>query len=234
MRQTEDWGTVTWETLEPPWTDVSRVDLEYRVPWDKAFKVPYFEYRRRLKEIAMSAWTLDFIHCDPKKLANRINDDDYIIPSDDDDWFNPAVEDFLLSSDEEFISWDSIVNRMAYRFAIIPHKKFNKEIPIPSNGYAIKGSVIKRASGKQRWEMLMSHTHADKVTLELGCSVLNRKDLLLGLYNWHIGSMSALVGLQDPLCIRGLLPKNSPVALPKEWEWAEPQFSQVLELVQSL
>lgn len=234
MRQTEDWAKVTWDTLKPPWTDVSKIDLKYRFPWDRAFNVPYFEYRRRLKEIAMSAWTLDFIHCNPKKLANKINNDDYVIPSDDDDWFNPAIEDFLLNSVEEFVSWDSVVNKMAYRFGVVPHKKFNKDIYLPTNGYAIKGSVIKRASGEQQWKMLMSHTHTDKVIQELGCSVLDRKDLFLALYNWHIGSMTALIGIQDPLKIMGLLPKNDPVELPKRWEWAEPQFSQAIELVQSL
>lgn len=234
MRQTEDWANVTWEMLKPPWMDVSKIDLEYRIPWNKAFKVTYFEYRHRIKQIAMSGWPFDFVYCDPNKLASEIDDDDLVVPSDDDDWFGPNLEKLLCSSDDEFIMWDSVVNRMTYNFGLCPHKKFNPEIPLASNGYAFRGSAIKRASKEQRWQMLMSHAYAELTANEMACSSLDRRDLLLSVYNWHIGSFTALIKVYDPLIIKRLLPKNDPVLLPKRWQWMEPQYGQVVDLVQSL
>lgn len=136
VRRTVDWGNVTVDKwLEDYNHKDSRsrkqIDLQDDLPkesiakfmnnikmWHRVFSITYPEYRQELKNIAMFNW--ERMGCDIVEMPNLKDDKELkdrfrgylLLPTDDDDWFNPYLGDVLPrimeKKDADILTWDSV------------------------------------------------------------------------------------------------------------------------------
>lgn len=58
------------------------------VLWDQTFSVTFFQYRQRMLEIAQDSWARTGL-----PILSELKPGLLVIPVDDDDWFNPRIQD---------------------------------------------------------------------------------------------------------------------------------------------
>lgn len=227
LRMTEDWGNASLDTI----TFYKRMDIVKTIikMWDSRFHIRYFRYRSQVKDIALSQWSLPYV----MEIPEDIGDDDWLVPSDDDDWFNPDLSDFLKHQKEEYVYWDSLVNMTSVKFRL--HKWFDVHNVIGSNNYAIKGSLIKRANEDQKFTLLHNHPESINAARLLGAEVGEHKDKIFSCYNHHPGSLSVLQRTFEMSgMIKGVLPRDKPRRIPEWMKWIEPEYKDLLKVVGDL
>lgn len=220
LRMTEDWANVSLEDLTF-YQDKFKILIQM---WDNRFSIRYFRYRELIKDIAMRQWPMPFI----TELPNEINDDEWFVPSDDDDWTNPRLPEFLERQTGEYVYWDSIVNQMCIKYG--NHKWFSCHNGIGSNNYALKGSLLRRANDVQLTDLVHNHLRSIEVAKELGAEICEHKDKILSCYNNHPGSISSLHHVfEKHLTIKGVFPvEEYRIQHPK---WLDPWQGELLKIV---
>ena len=153
--------------------------------WNQLFSMSYWEYRHVIKEITVSNWqdtknrvhVMDFEHLE-------VAEDEYVLPTDDDDWFCPEMQ---LDTDADIVVWNSIVYRTAM------HKSysiwFSKALPC-TNNYAVRGSFLSKLSQEDRYAILSHHMSVFRIKNKYKAK-LRRLDATYSCYNWHPGSASS-------------------------------------------
>lgn len=139
--------------------------------WDKVFKIPYFQYRKRLQEIAEKGWRaidrLDAIIRDPEILLDTLRNHDAIVLPTDGDWYHPRISEALLAFD--FNKIESIVwNQLRYTPAV--HSKINPEsdkvefenTPFLTKNYCLTSNFLKKINSKEILLFLKDHIHSKK------------------------------------------------------------------------
>ncbi len=229
MRMTEDWDNVnlneiTFYTLVPRKLQVIRDIIKM---WDNRFPVKYFQYRSQIKDIALKQWPLSYI----TKLPQEIEDDDWFVPSDDDDWLHHDLSKFLEKQNEEYVYWNPLVNMTFGKYG--RHRWFPLHTKIGSNGYAIKGSLLNRANENQRHILIHSHSCSIKVAKSLDAEIGEHRNKVMSCYNNHPGSISSLHGLVEKCgMIKGAIPAGEPrKGHPK---WLEPSYNELLRVIDKL
>jgi hypothetical protein len=167
--------------------------------WNLYIRPSFWEYRRRIKEIAKDSWDEvgDKLYVEnADKMLKEASDGDVIIPTDDDDWFAPQLRKFLLSSTEDMVHWNAICHKT------IRHPRgdgrHNLHIwhdyheMLCSNTYSFRAELLKGMKRKDAYLALNSHTRALDLARNNGGTI--KKDLgkIYSCYNWHPGSASVL------------------------------------------
>lgn len=238
LRNTEDWDQVGLDNVT-----FYHAQKHSNVPhWNKVSSLSWFEYRRKLKKICMKAIEgldvpiLYFGMDHSVNILDIISDDDFVLPTDDDDWFHPGIEHFVKQhSNCEVLLWDTVVNQTARRYAIHNFYEWHPHDVAGTNGYALRGSYLKRYFKKSgHVNSLMSHGEVLRHARFADADVKDlRKDYRMSCYNWHPGSMSAMNVIKDYMHVLKLFPCNEPY-LPTHLDWLNPPYWKIIDLIQSL
>jgi hypothetical protein len=152
--------------------------------WDNVFTMSYWDYRDHLKSIALSSWEEASSRIQIMDFKNfEYEDDDYILPTDDDDWVNPSID---IGSDKDVVVWGSIVHKtyVHHKYTYWPTSR-----GCCSNNYAIRGSFLRKLPHKQKIKILKHHMSVLKIAGRNGGTVENMSKVH-SCYNWHPGSAS--------------------------------------------
>lgn len=227
LRETQDWEN-TNEFIFPFYLgELAEQANELMKIWNQAFRHNFCEFRAKLKEISLSNWPLHWTEeIDPK-------DNDLIIPTDDDDWFHPALGMFLdsCSNDAEFIYWETLECFSTFAFVVGPRSRYCPGVG--TNGYAIRGRLLKRMSDEDRANILKNHSLALQLAEKYDANIDANLNLELSCHNRHPASASSLWIVRDYLDIRKILPKKA-VPLHPRYNWMQDEYSQLFLLVNDL
>lgn len=234
LRNTQDWDSVDVRTLRDKsnrfhdqLTLLSNIDN-----WEKFVSIKYNKYRSILKKIAMSKWTLPWVSYDSNFLE-KLDEEDILVPIDDDDWMHPDFEDFIIknSKGSEFGFWDKVVNQTASNFNIHTWNDFHKYIG--SNNYFFKVSFLKSQGIEKTKSLIKNHHTTLYVAKSMNLKIMDKKNIIMSLYNVHPGSFSVLnhTGFNN---FFSLFPKNIPPKVPVWYEWAKEGIEEIRELILSL
>lgn len=245
LRRTEDWEQINEEYLLRPngfydnWIALNfgsefAKDDTCRQPliwWNKICRTTWAEYRAKIKEIATSLWNLPHITGD---AYLDLNDDDVLVPIDDDDWCHPDLPFFLSqnASRYEFGCWNTIVNSTAFGFNF--HIWGNHHKKICSNGYFFKIAALKKIGPKMSLNVLHNHAQTLEISKKLQLKIMDRRDQVFSLYNWHPGSISVISQIKNPSDLKRLFPKGKIKPIPENHMWIKPGVARVESLLQSL
>jgi hypothetical protein len=207
------------EDLNPAVTNVIKLK-EGIESWNRVAGIPFFTYRQRLKEIASQSWNHYPIATDPRSIS----DDDWLIPTDDDDWILSGIE---FPKQAEYIHWKTLVYqtvRTSSTYVTGEQDNFPQ-----SNAYAIKGSMIKRMSPHLLIRMLTEHQKSLKIARRHGH--VEFIPSTLSAYNLHPGCAHVLKSNRRESSVLSLFPKTEPL-IELEHYWVRPyasKFYKVLE-----
>lgn len=161
LRNTQDWENISINDLFKKSNVFHKCSTYFKNirRWQKYVTPNYFEYRIKLKKIAMSQWNLPWLEYSENFLDN-LDDDDLIVPVDDDDWFHPEFEKFLIKNSKnfDFGYWGAIVNQTSNNYNIHEWYKFNDYVC--SNSYFLKVSFLRSQSIEKTKELIKDHFKA--------------------------------------------------------------------------
>jgi len=211
IRQTEDW---TQKSLKPRhWhmsADMSRQFHAAIEEWDETYDLTFFEYRQKLKEIAISTWP----DIDQVVGLNKVEDGVLYLVTDDDDWYAPQIVDFLSEnySGEQLVKWQhTVINATEGRLECCDWS----DIEVGSNSYALLGGCkgFKEAFGAHH-----------KLSLDL---TYNER---LSIYIRHPGSHYHLVRKQAPVLFRDI----DEYLVPMDIDWAHEPLQKLSDLLRDV
>ena len=184
--------------------------------WNNTCSISYQEYREAIKKIAINEWKFPIIGFE--EIA-KLNDEDIILPSDDDDWFHPLINNELLekTTDFDFGYWNTLVSSSRSNFGLSVWFNHHKEIA--SNGYFVKTKVLKNSPDMLLY--LNKHMQAERLAIKDNLKILNLKHQILSVYNWHPGSFSVLKQIKNKEDFCNVFPKNQSKSVPKAYNWAK-------------
>lgn len=188
--------------------------------------VSYFEYRRRLKEIAMESWrkvSEVVFHGPWDQFVKLISKDQVVVPTDDDDWFAPQLRNRLLELEDGMLCWQSLCHQTT-----MAHKLYYRRRKLGSNEYAATGSLLKKLNNPERF--LHAHGKADVIAQRFGS--VQRSSEVLSCYNWHPGSASILSNTH-PANLKSLFPDHLKDGFPElaSHPWMIQNFEEFCEVV---
>ena len=233
LRNTEDWDNLKDIEDATFWVKGRHGNVRH---WNHWCSLSWFEYRQRLKEIcfgAIESLEIPLLYFGMKGSQQAISvmeDDDFVVPTDDDDFFHPDIEQFVLdNSDCDVLLWDSVVNQSVCHYGLHKYSKFHSIAG--TNSYALRGSYLKHKTEAS----MTKHGAVIEQAKKLKANIKDlRQTHEMSCYNWHPGSMSAINAFRDYLDFPKLFPRNKPLSLPSHWQWLEPWYGQVIDLVQCL
>lgn len=166
--------------------------------WDDFYNVSFFNFRHRIQKIHLeSVRNAEMKEIDDfQYLLDVIEDDDFIVPSDDDDWFHPDIKQHLQKLKIENIKTVIAWNFYSLVFGIRGScgKNYVRERPkadLVSCGYAFTGKSLKEIYNlkgrKFVYEILQYHWVVKRSKFKI-----KYIEEFLSLYNYHCGSVSQL------------------------------------------
>lgn len=105
--------------------------------WNETNRINVWEFRHKIKKIS----ELSFFDANIPKINfenwKDLSDEDWLIPCDDDDWFNPMFKNHIESSKESLVYGDKFIflSGLQNKFELESQKN---KIKISSCGYALK------------------------------------------------------------------------------------------------
>lgn len=240
LRKTEDWNKINKDYLTNKnifvneyyqskfaTNDICRQPLVW---WNKICKITWMEYREKFKQIATSLWS--FPHLTGDSYLN-LNDEDIVVPVDDDDWHHPDLCLFLQNTKEyEYGCWNAIVNATAFDFNFHLWDQYHKNIC--SNGYFFKVSVLKKIGPELSLNVLHNHSQSLEIAKKLKLKIIDKRNSIFALYNWHPGSISVLSKLTKTNDFKKLFPKNNIKSIPEGQSWVKSGVERVQSLIKSI
>lgn len=214
FRKTTDWSQMTYDSLDRSVVNADKLRQAILI-WDQYMHVPYFEYRRRLKDIAVKSLRHQVVQ-DPLSIG----DDDWLAPTDDDDWLGTLDE--IRDVESCFVHWQSlVVNSIGdFSYEVTGSPNHHPE----SNAYAIRGWYLKKLTEEVRTKILCCHQKALKHS---GSKVFLSK--VLSAYNRHPGSAHVLKSAKTKDEVLRLFP-SSPLP-PSSWPDYQPSICAMARLV---
>lgn len=158
-RQTENWKEKKisnfWFVKETK--SYNRL-LKYIENWNNTQKISYFDFRDYLKNISQQ--TFKDSNIDEIKLENllELNDDDWVIPFDDDDWFCKDFKRHIENENKPFIYG----NVITYNIHEANFQKVHQNSFLLSNQYAIKIKALKNISVESCDNIIQKHRRTKK------------------------------------------------------------------------
>jgi hypothetical protein len=240
VRKTQDWKNSNFDMLTFPsgYRNTEFKASIIRNAWKKLYRDSYFEFRHNLNQIVMTAWNHPVIgknvySVDLRELRATVKEDDWILPTDDDDYFHPNIEGFLKENCDNFeiAKWDVILHNIHVVHNVESWSKY-RDLTC-SNAYAIRGSVVHKLDNWELIRLIVDHGGVPKKFLQHNLSFISHPNHQMGVYNFHSGSLSFITNERINKEWTSSSQKNS-VKLNPEWEWANPQLTQIADLVKSL
>lgn len=166
---------------------------QYITAWDNKLNMPYFKFRHEIKVLSEANWAaidnLDMIVKDLDLLPNvlsAIQEDYVILPTDDDDWYNPEISSVLENNEGQ----DAACWQMAIYAATVPEKLILRKNPgYGTNSYAIYRSGWDKMSENGKASCLKRHTFAGG-KLKRGKCVINNIRECLSAWNRTLTSLT--------------------------------------------
>lgn len=248
LRRTEDWANATNEDLLRSngfcenWIKLNlQESLAYssqsevwKMPpfwWNKICSISWQEYRHRIKQVATSFWNAEQVVGDN---FLDLDDEDIVIPVDDDDWFHPDLVNFLTKHgpDYDYGCWDVVVNNTAFNFNFELWTKYHKNIC--SNGYFFKANILKKIDYKKAMNILHNHSKTLEIAKHMGLKIMDRRDQVFALYNWHPGSISAMFQIKSIRDFKMLFPKGKMKTIPNYCTWAKDGVEKIETIIKDI
>jgi hypothetical protein len=209
VRMVQDYSQLTKENfrdqLDAPYKP--RKELQLFVAnglldlWDRAFRMPYIDYRRRVCEVAadnLAATGCRVLRGYEEFIDWYATDEDaLIVPVDDDDWLAPTLPELPrhLRDDARVLVWGDTVLHNITRF----HYGFVEGRRMHSNNWGVRKAYLKTLDDKKaRHLVLLSHQHAETfVKANVPSAQVVKIPDRYNVYNRHVASLSFLRDLVD-------------------------------------
>lgn len=188
--------------------------------WDRTYKLPYFEFRHRLSQIARNNWK-KFVH---SITSNTIPETDFILLSDDDDWYRPDIGQKLQGS---IVYWKPAAFKTAEweqrRFDRPYFDMFHKR-KFYSNNWAIDAKIYSRLNENERKQLEITIT-ANK-TVE-PTHFINEH---LNLANKTAASMTCMLATNSKKLWSHIKRSQNDFSIPPEFLWAKEEIDATIQL----
>jgi hypothetical protein len=200
VRQKINWELLTREdfhkqSVNSPVHKINNSQKDILSIWDTLFNIDFISFRKRMKAIAHDQnelTGLSIIEGEEELKQEMNNDEDiYILPTDDDDFFNPNILEFLAKSKSNIVLWPEGWMWGSKLFQARPPTKGTG-----TNTYAIKKSFLKTLDEQQCYKILRYHgsvcsTLYPNTTItdfiKSKCDFINHP---LSISNRHIGTIT--------------------------------------------
>ena len=159
--------------------------------WNRTFKVSYFDFRAKLKDLAETTFADVTVIRGIEELRKEClsEEDAYLVPIDDDDWISPKLESVLSKQQTTVVAW---------RMGRLPESKSTQKqtsaypARFVSCNYAFRKSFVQQHPKMQR--LLYYHDSCRRYakSLKLDCT---RLGLMLTYSNKSLASLTNLYTL---------------------------------------
>lgn len=236
VRNPRIWAETKIEDLDlllPPGHEDISVRKNCLQIWDRCLSIPYCAYRQKLFEISWGTWVatgMQVVRGGWKELSSclpTLDPNDWIVPTDDDDWLHPDLGKLLEQESGDFVRWDSLVFFTAMEQGRVRPWGRND---LCSNNFAIRAAVLQRLDPLTLMSAIV-HSKADGVRREQNwkTSILQRS---LSCYNIHPGSAHLIFGLPGRGSFLKVLPIAAGLEVPKkEYSWVTTYCEKMIELL---
>ena len=221
LRRTEDWKNVTLE--ECRYLSTLEVGDQVHIPiireWNKRFVTTWQAYRYSLQQKAFENWNLPVLFNENDVLQK--DDNDVVIPIDDDDWLHPDIESVIRSEmrDNDLLQWTQIVNEYTTGRHISKwgDTDYQHKITYSTSDHCLRIGRVKKLSRNDASFCLNGHGHVRKYFYYTRKMYIPE---MLSCYNHHIGSHSFLASKINIEKVRNMA--QCIYEVPKWASWAEP------------
>lgn len=200
--------------------------------WEKCIFPNYIDFRLSIKKIALSKWSLPYYIYDDD-LIHKFNDEDIIVPIDDDDWLHPNFKEFIEenSKNYDFGFWDKLVNHTVGVFNL--HSWYKHHSGMGSNNYFFRIGFLKKLSLEKVRKLIKDHCYVSKFVQVNRLKIMDKKEVIMSVYNQHPASYSVLktIGHNDFI---SLFSKKENKEIPFCYEWTKEGINEVRNLVSSI
>lgn len=189
-RQTEDWNkkntTDFWYTRS---TESYNNLTDFIKKWNKINKIDYFEFRKLLKKTSEKTFKESRIAPIYFEEIFNLNEDDWIIPFDDDDWFCSSFKERIEKTKEDFVFGDLLFFNI--HSSEICYKKGDDQESLFSCQYAFKAKIIKEINICSLKNIINYHYLVKKEVLKNNLSY-SYLPFLFSSRTFHLGSLDYL------------------------------------------
>jgi hypothetical protein len=247
IRQTVDWLSMTPQKFINQ-SKISQKRYDAILIWDKLFKISYFQFRQRCKNLAFISWSnvacCDIILTNSNLLTNIVDnlDDDWCVAyTDDDDWYNGRLAESVLPhiKDYDAIYW----NHTRYQTCPYYPEFLRNKQPLfgygvknffGTNGYAITRSgwekLRKDRREKNRHEIVTSwflkNDKMNTLKLDERLSISNKNLCSATTLDWINNNCIDIE--EDLLSYREWAEKD--IDIPDKLKWSEPLILEMQRL----
>lgn len=220
-RQTEDW--LNYVIPNKLLHSLKKEDL---LEWERFYNIKFGDYRFFLKEIASVLLSLYSIN-EVKNYPIDFDDDDLIIPTDDDDWLHPNILPYLSDNTCDIFYWNTMVFQSVTTFNF--HSWYPSHQMCSSNGFAIRGSALKKLKLHSQKNIILNHcsVFTDGILNNFKTKFLHD---YLSVYLWNFSS-SSVIRNYKPLKV---FPQNIIPLLPNCVSWAKVPFERYVQKHQEI
>ena len=191
--------------------------------WDELFFMDWRKFRNEMRIIALSNWQIPYTYgerlcdrCQSTIYKTEIDQGEFLIPSDEYDWFNPALQEILYQVDPEvdFVRWRVLINSTLNKRQCYEWKR-NR---VCCNGYAFRARVLTTE--------LMDDFIASKTANNCSLNVIEIAETL-SCHNEFLGERDLLLN-----CDLSLTSMPYGVREDQGPEWAHQYIKQLDDLIQ--
>lgn len=221
LRETEDWSKLEIEN-----SSLSKRAKKIAFEWNQNCSISWQDYRNQIKAKALSTWNLPIVE---ELDVLKLNNEDAIIPIDDDDWLHSDIGLFVESEigKNDVLQWTQIVNCSAKSRGI--HKwDFSKSVFCTSD-HALRIGKLRELDRESKSKVLKGH---DQVQHKLFYSRRIYVPECMSCYNWHPGSHSCLTFANFNEL--GIMKKYKRGKIPKWAMWAKSHINWLDDLIDSV
>lgn len=239
LRTDMDWNFFNSKKCLYPKDHFSKIFPLWKIPyfWDKCVSLSYAEYRKKCKIIGRNQMFLPTV-VKYKDFAN-LDNDDIVLPIDEDDWHHPDLFDILKKKfngqNYEFGCWECLLYHSVGTSKMITFSEYNKKGQICSNGYFFSiGALKKMKAPSEQLYPLLSHLYVKDYAKKYNLKSIDLQNHILAQYNKHPGSITSINASCDLEHFKRFFKKQESPIIPKEHAWAEPATMEFYELIQNL
>jgi len=204
LRSTEDWKDISIDQCRQPITmgDGSSDHLPEPLvnlleDWNKKYQNSWQKFRYRLKEKATEICPVQVIS--KYSDVHKLNNNDIVIPMDDDDWLHPEISDFInseMGDSIDVLQWQQICNSYINirSLSYWGQDSFQRSMIYCTSDHCIKAGFLKKLSQHELHLLLQNHKYLLRKLYEAKRLYVPEP---MSCYNQHIGSYTCLIRCKD-------------------------------------
>lgn len=200
LRRTEDWANVSLNECKRKSDGSSRdrKHLSILHQWNSEFSMTWQMYRFYLQKKAFESWgSIPILHNKNDVISK--NDEDVIIPIDDDDWLHPDIVPFIQSEikNNTVLQWTQILN--AYDISNRYINKwgltdYQRKAVHGTSDHCLRIGYLKKLNTQELNTSLLGHGHVWRAFLHTRRQYVPET---MSCYNHHMGSYSFLINTNN-------------------------------------